>query len=142
MYQEQVEAESQNHQSSLEMKQKPIVILVKFYPIIANLWIFLAMVGTIFGIDISIYTYTFLGQSFITNAMILILSYLLNFCGWHRMLIYSMSACLFLETLNNYGIQNNYYIYHILIISLLGLILSTVIFYKRGRIQQKFGKHI
>lgn len=62
-----------------------------------------------------------------------------------------MSACLLFETLNNYGLKLKYYIYgedvnlYIYIfgvITLAGLVMAAVNRNKRGRIQQKFGKHI
>lgn len=101
--------------------------LNKLYPIVVNMFFVFSAIGILlFGFDCSQYVYTFIGQSFWMNAVILILSHHLRFCAWHRILIYSQSLCLFLETLNNFGIKFNYYIYDILIINISAIILLTI----------------
>ena len=109
-----------------------LINLVRIYPIICNIWILLCMVGQIFYIDISEKTYTFFGQSFFTNAIILLLSYKFRFCLWHRILIYSMTFTLFTETLNIWGIENNYYFYIVLIFVLLSIVLSIILYKING----------
>lgn len=89
------------------------------------------MVGWIFNFK-SIQIYTFIGQSFYLNSIVLILSYKLRFCLWHRILIYSMSFVLFLETLSLYGVYLNYYLYICSCILIFSLLTSAILYYKYG----------
>jgi len=117
---------------------KTLLTLIKLYPIVVNMFFVFSAIGILlFGVDCSQYVYTFIGQSFWLNAVVLILSHHLRFCAWHRILIYSQSLCLFLETLNNFGIRFNYYIYALLTISVLALMAATIISYTHGRKKRK-----
>jgi len=111
---------------------KGLINIVRIYPIICNIWILLSMIGQIFYVDLMEKTYPFFGQSFFTNMIILILSYKFRFCLWHRILIYSMTFTLFIETLNIFGIENNYYFYIVLIYVFLSLVLSTFLYKING----------
>jgi len=109
-----------------------LVKLVKYYPIIMNLYISFMMIGYITKIIHNSYLYTFIGQSFYLNAIILILSNNLKFCVWHRLLIYSMSMILVMETFYNFGIAPNYYLYICAFISTLSLLIAAKLFLKQG----------
>jgi len=108
-----------------------LIKLVKYYPVIMNIFILFVMVGWIFNFK-SVQIYTFIGQSFYLNLIILILSYKFKFCLWHRILIYSMSFILLLETLSLCGIYLNYYLYICSCILILSLLTSAILYYKNG----------
>jgi len=116
--------------------KRALICLVKYYPIIMNLYIVFIMLGSNFGIE-NPKLYPLIGQSFYINLILFILSRNLRFCYWHRLLIISMSLVLLLETLYNFGIHINYYIYICLIISVLSLILSTIIAIKENGLHKK-----
>jgi len=122
---------------------KSLIKLIKYYPIVVNInFVFSAIGVLLFKFDYSLYVYTYFGQSFYLNTILLILSFSLRFCAWHRILIYSMSMCLFLETLNNYGIQINYYLYLTLLINIIGLLISALIYTRHGCYTKKTDKRI
>jgi len=110
---------------------KLLIKLVKYYPIIVNLAIIFMMIEWYFT-KRNILLYPYIGQSFYFNTILLILSYNLKFCTWHRILIYSMSFVLFLETISNYGVNINYYLYICTIVSIIALITATLLYYKNG----------
>lgn len=110
---------------------KLLIKLVKYYPIIVNISIVLMMIEWYFTKE-NILLYPYIGQSFYLNSIILILSHNLKFCTWHRILIYSMSFVLFLETISRYGVNINYYLYICIVVSILALTTSTILYYKNG----------
>ncbi len=110
---------------------KLLIKLVKYYPIIMNILIVFMMVGYYLRIE-QILLYPYIGQSFYLNTILLILSYHLKFCTWHRILIYSMSFVLLLETISQYGVNINYYLYICTIVSITALITATLLYYKNG----------
>lgn len=120
---------------------KEVFLITKYYPIVVNIYIATIMVLSLIGINNNI-LYVLLGQTFLLNRQQFLLSKIFNLCSWHRILIYSQTACLILETLTLFNFKINNYIYIVLGIIAVSLIVITIIFYKRGRIQQKFGKHI
>jgi hypothetical protein len=139
MYQEL--AVGQLHHHHQKTKMALLVKLVKYYPIVMNLFIIFIMIGYYNGIKQPI-LYPFIGQSFYTNTLILILSHKLHFCLWNRILIYSMSFVLFLETIYNYGVNVNYYLYICTIISISALITATLLYYKNGCYTNRACKNI
>lgn len=78
------------------------------------------------------YFYTLIGQSFYFNAILFILSINLKFCLWHRILIISMSLVLLMETLYNFGLTINNYLYICIVISVFSLLTSAILYYKHG----------
>ena len=108
-----------------------ITKLVKYYPIIVNIVIVFSMVVWYLKFK-QPFLYTYIGQCFYCNLLFLRLSYKLGFCAWHRILIYSMSFVLFLETISQYGVNINYYLYICTIVSITALITATLLYYKNG----------
>ena len=110
------------------------VKIIKYYPVILNLYILIISALQLLGINVYIdeYIYTFIGQSFILNLLIAILSKKFRFCLWHRLLIYNMSFCLLLETLYNYGIEINNSTCIIAISTIITIFISIFIFSKNG----------
>lgn len=111
-----------------------IIKLIKLYPVVLNIIILFMMVMYILDIDLNInrYIYTFIGQSFIYNAMLLYFSFKFKFCVWHRLLIYNMTFCLLLETLTNFGFKLNNYAYIVVISTILTIFVSIIIFKRHG----------
>jgi len=85
--------------------------------------------------------YVFFGQSFLSNALIYILSILFCFCAWHRILILSMSFVLLMEALYNIGVQMNYYAYIALLIVTLSMLAATYIYANYGCYNKKAVKN-
>lgn len=111
-----------------------IIKLIKYYPIVLNAYILVIMSLYTIGFDFNIckYLYTFIGQSFIYNAMLLYFSFKFKFCVWHRLLIYNMTFCLLLETITNLGFKLNNYAYIVVISTILTIFVSIIIFLKHG----------
>lgn len=125
-----VQGEEAHHLQS-QNRNNMLVKLIKYYPIIMNFSILFIMIGWIFNFK-AIQIYTFIGQSFYLNLIVLILSYKFRFCLWHRILIYSMSFVLLLETLSLYGIYLNYYLYICSCILVFSLLTAAILYYKYG----------
>ena len=111
-----------------------IVKLIKFYPVVLIIIILFMMFTYILDIDLNInkYLYTFIGQSFIYNAILLYFSFKFKFCVWHRLFIYNMTFCLLLETITNLGFKLNNYAYIVVISTILTIFVSIIIFLKHG----------
>ena len=109
-----------------------LIKLVKYYPVIMNLYIFFMMMGYLTNFICKSYFYTLIGQSFYFNAILFILSINLRFCLWHRILIISMSSVLLMETFYNFGLTISNYLYICIIISILSLLTSAILYYKNG----------
>ena len=111
-----------------------IIKLIKYYPILLNAYILMTMSFYLIGYNLCIekYFYTFIGQSFIYNAILLYFSFKFKFCVWHRLLIYNMTFCLLLETITNLGFKLNNYAYIVVISTILTIFVSILIFLKHG----------
>lgn len=116
-----------------------VIKLIKYYPIIVNLYILVTMGLYIFNIyyPFGFYCYTFLGQSFYLNVLILLLSIKFRFCIWHRLLIYNMSFCLLLETIHNYGINISNHIYIVVLSTIITIFMAIILFIKHGTFNKK-----
>lgn len=116
-----------------------VITIIKYYPIIVNVYILMSMLTYVSGMPINgnQYVYTFIGQSFITNILLILLSHKLSFCVWHRLLIYNMSFCLLLETIFNFGICINNYSYIVIISTIISIFIAILIFRKHGTYSQK-----
>lgn len=88
------------------------------------------MIAWILGCKISLYSV--FGQSYMFDFMLLISSSVLKFCLWHKILIFSMTFVLFLEDLQRFGVEFNYYSYICIIIVLFSIVLSSILYYKHG----------
>ena len=121
-----------------------VVRLIKYYPIILNLYILLLSALQLLGVSVSFdgMIYTFIGQSFILNILILILSKKFRFCLWHRLLIYNMSFCLLLETLYNFGIEVKNSTYIVVISTIITIFVSILIFKKKGTHEPKYKEEL
>jgi len=81
--------------------------------------------------------YMVFGQTYMLNFLLLVSSLLFNFCYWHRILIYSMTLVLFLETLQRLGIIISEYAYVSAILTIFAIILSSILYYKNGCYKKK-----
>lgn len=109
------------------MYKKLIIRMLKYYPIIVNVYIAIMMMGYITHIISSDKGYTFIGQCFYMNAFLFLIAPKLGFCTWYRVLVISMSLVLLIETFYNYGYELNYYLYICAAISIVALITSVVL---------------
>lgn len=119
--------------------KKASLALIKYYPIIMNLYILIyGSLVYFFNInDVSIFIYTYIGQSFMANVLFLLLSKQLLFCFWHRLLIYNMSFVLFLETISNFGIKIKNDILIDVLITAFALLISAYLYNKHGCSKKK-----
>ena len=106
---------------------KSAVLIVKFYPIIVNIWLCLILSGVI-----SDSLYPIFGHGLAVDFLLLVLSYLFRFCSWHRILIYSMMANVTLEFLQNNGVFFSDSFCVSLTLTITSLVLSTILYYRNG----------
>lgn len=65
---------------------RPLLQLIKYYPILVNIHILIIMLTYVSGIRINVSTYsdTHIGHSFYVDAVFILLSMVFRFCLWHR----------------------------------------------------------
>lgn len=121
----QEQAEGQELQSNMI---KSVINIIKYYPVVMNVYILITMVICMIGFDINIshYTYTFIGQSFITNIILYFFSIKFKMCAWHRILIINMTICLLLETLHNFNLIKWEYSYLVVVLTILASLISVL----------------
>lgn len=113
---------------------RPLLQLIKYYPILVNLYILLGMLIYVSGvhINVSAYLYTYIGHSFYVDIVVLLLSLKLKFCVWHRILIANMMICLAIETLTNHNIYIKNDVYIMIISTIITIFIALLIFRKHG----------
>lgn len=104
-----------------------------------NIYILASISISFIGIsyDLAYYLYTFLGQSFYLNLLVLLLSFKFRFCVWHRLLIYNMSFCLSLETIHNYGVNVSNHMYIVVSVTVITIFMAIIIYIKHGTFNKK-----
>lgn len=101
------------------------ICIVRIYPIILNVFIVLLCIEGFIGVDvISSHLYTFIGQSYLTIALLWALSKQLKFCSWHRILLINMFINLSIETITNFGLVLKYELYICTVITTILIALS------------------
>ena len=118
---------------------RPLIKLVKYYPILVNLYVLLGMLIYVSGIriNVSTYLYTYIGHSFYVDAVFILLSIVFRFCVWHRILIGNMVLCLAIETLTNYNVYIKNDVYIMIISTIITIFISLLIFRKHGTFSTK-----
>ena len=113
---------------------RPLLQLIKYYPILVNLYVLLGMLIYVSGIRINVsdYLYTYIGHSFYVDIVVLLLSLKLKFCVWHRILIANMMICLAIETLTNYNVYIKNDVYIMIISTIITIFIALLIFRKHG----------
>ena len=116
-----------------------LIKLVKYYPILVNIYILIIMLTYVSGvrINVSTYLYTYIGHSFYVDILVLLLSLKLRFCVWHRLLIANMMLCLGIETLTNYNIYIKNDVYIMIISTIITIFIALLIFRKHGTFSTK-----
>ncbi len=107
---------------------KNLLLATRYLPIILNVWVFISMLMLLFGVDITIHTYTSFGFSNILLVYLLIANKAFKLCLWHRVLIYSSFLTLNIETLQTFGLQINNYVYICLMIIILCSIFAISLY--------------
>lgn len=107
---------------------KLITALVKYIPVIINMWILLIVTGCI-----SSSLYPFLGHSILFDILLFSASYYFRFCLWHKILISSMIISLILEYTQNSGFEISFINHLLFLNTLIAIILSTLLYYFYGR---------
>ena len=92
---------------------------------------------SLYMFEIKLSAYEVFGQSFMFNFLLLIGSFVFSFCTWHRILIYSMTLILLLETMYSIGLRIANYSYLCILIVLFSIILSSILYYKNGCYKKK-----
>ena len=113
---------------------RPLLQLIKYYPILVNLYVLLGMLIYVSGvrINVSTYLYTYIGHSFYVDILVMLLSLKLKFCVWHRILIANMMLCLAIETLTNYNVYIKNDVYIMIISTIITIFIALFIFRKHG----------
>jgi hypothetical protein len=102
--------------------------ILRWYPIVANVWLVLVMSGFLFGIDIAQYTNTLLGCCLVLSAYLFVDSLLCKFCLWHQVLVTSQAVCLSLQFLERIGVGFSRLAVTILIISIFSIFVSLLLY--------------
>ena len=118
---------------------RPLLKLIKYYPILVNLYVLLGMLIYVSGIriNVSTYLYTYIGHSFYVDIILILLSIVFIFCVWHRLLIGNMMLCLAIETLTNYNVYIKNDVYIMIISTIITIFISLFIFRKHGTFSTK-----
>ena len=113
---------------------RALIKLVKYYPILVNLYVLLCMLIYVSGIriNVSAYSYTYIGHSFYVDIVLILLSIVFRFCIWHRLLIGNMILCLAIETLTNHNVYIKNDMYIMIISTIITIFMSLLIFRKHG----------
>ena len=113
---------------------RALIKLVKYYPILVNIYILIIMLTYVSGIriNVSTYLYTYIGHSFYVDAVFILLSIVFRFCVWHRILIANMVLCLAIETLTNHNVYIKNDMYIMIISTIITIFMSLLIFRKHG----------
>ena len=108
---------------------KTIVEIIRYYPILVNAFIAYSCFEYMYlDCDFTLVIYPLIGQSFMINALLFLLSYKYKFCLWHRLMLLNMSFALLLEWFNNMGIEINYNFFLVMISTSITFILTLIYF--------------
>ena len=118
---------------------RTLIKLVKYYPILVNIYILIIMLTYVSGIriNVSTYSYTYIGHSFYIDAVFILLSIVFRFCVWHKILIGNMVLCLAIETLTNYNVSIKNDVYIMIISTIITIFIALLIFRKHGTFSTK-----
>ena len=118
---------------------RTLIKLVKYYPILVNIYILIIMITYVSGvrINVSSYLYTYIGHSFYVDAVFILLSIVFKFCVWHRLLIGNMMLCLVIETLTNHNIYIKNDVYIMIISTIITIFIALITFSKHGTFSTK-----
>lgn len=116
---------------------KTIVEIIRIYPILVNLFIaYVCFEYTYTDNDYTGYIYPIIGQSFMLNVLLFLLSKKYKFCFWHRIMIINMSFALLLEWLSNVGVKIDF-AFFLLIISTSITFIIALTYYGTKKLQFK-----
>ena len=105
---------------------------MKYYPIVANINLLVLLVLQLFNVNLNGITGYVVGCVIWPTIILVILSKMLNFCLWHRILLYNTIAYAIICLLDKLHIEFNYYIYMALIFNVLAIIVATILYVKYG----------
>ena len=113
---------------------RTLIKLVKYYPILVNIYILIIMLTYVSGvrINVSTYLYIYIGHSFYVDAVFILLSIVFKFCVWHRLIIGNMMLCLAIETLTNHNIYIKNDVYIMIISTIITIFIALITFRKHG----------
>ena len=113
---------------------RALIKLIKYYPILVNIYILIIMLTYVSGvrINVSAYSYTYIGHSFYVDIVLILLSIVFRFCVWHRILIANMMLCLAIETLTNHNVYIKNDMYIMIISTIITIFIAVFIFSKHG----------
>ena len=99
-----------NKNSNLKAYQY-LIYVVKYLPVITQIIIVFNLFDYYYSFSSTMYLCSFIGYSILWCLLMILLSYVLKFCIWHRLLIYNMifnASCEFIiiSTKNNAIIEN------------------------------------
>lgn len=111
-----------------------VVRIVKFWPIVTNLIVLLALYMSILDISISKFTYPIFGHSLLIDICFLIMSYKMHFCFWHKLLIYNLIAIILIEWIdvNIFSFEYMIYIRTLLALSCYSILTSIILYFRYG----------
>lgn len=106
---------------------KLLINCIKYFPIIGALCMLIHCILLLIGIESSIFHFTF-GFSIVGSLLLLLASYVLNFCALHRLFIiydFIMEFCINYENYFGFGI---YLLSARFLMALIGIILFILFF--------------
>lgn len=109
---------------------KQLIAIVKICPIVITLNIIIGLVCSLLHVNISNYTYPIFGHSLYFDILLLYISFKLNLCSWHRVLIYNMILIISLEWMyvNTLNVGSLIYVQSLLLASCLSILISAYLF--------------
>lgn len=135
-------------QAALSRLQKSSLYYFRFFikinPIVINVWVLLIAIGYVFGLNteqLNLLRFD-LGNSTIHCFAYLSGSFVFKLCKWHRMLCISLFIYPILLHLQNAGAFINYNSYILLIISVSGLVYTSISAYYGLRCKKKNKRNV
>jgi hypothetical protein len=114
------------------MRRKTLIWLIKYYPIVANLNLLMLLILQLFNVNLHGITGYMVGCVVWPTIILVILSKELNFCAWHRVLLYNLIVYAFICVMDKCDIEFNYYIYTALIFNIASIVTATILYSING----------
>ena len=107
-------------------------LLVKYYPIVANINLLALMIFQFFGISLNGITGYIVGCVLWPTIILIFLSKYLHFCVWHRVLLYNLLFYTIINIAAKSGIIFEYYFYIALTVNVFAIIASAILYTRDG----------
>lgn len=114
------------------MTRRLKILLVKYFPFVANINFLVVMILQLSGIDIKGITAYIFGCSIVPCVILWLESIELKFCAWHRILLANMIIYPTLHIIQRLGVTMNWLFYFILLFTVFLLVFATIMMFNDG----------